>query len=55
MIGSRRRATSAFPSYLGVSKAELERRIVTRRENINSQKENFSQYTDYVKKEVFSI
>lgn len=54
MIGSRRRARSAFPvpSYLGVNKSELERRIVTRRERTNNEKNNWTDYSTYIKKEV---
>ena len=43
-----------IPSYLGVHKSELERRIQTRRENTNRNHESWRNYSDYINKEYVS-
>jgi len=50
-IGSRRRARPLLPSYFGLNKRELERRIVTKRERDNADRLNWQGYSGYVNKE----
>ena len=53
MDASKRRARMVFkvPSYLGVHKSELERRIQTRRETSARTQASWKNYTNYVNNE----
>merc|ERR1711962_429581 len=53
MDASKRRARMVFkvPSYLGVHKSELERRVQTRRENSARSQASWKNYTNYVNNE----
>ena len=53
MDQSARRARQVFkiPSYLGVHKSELERKMKTRRDRVATQQETFRDYSAYINKE----